>query len=233
MRKGKRWKKNKDKVNHRLREAWRWKEWTKAGQKETKVGKLISKVPYHQDLYKRAKKWIQIPERKCLLAAGFTSPAELKMNRNAPPNWPTTCPWCGKEPGRTLHMLWECKSRPHGGPTRPKCELQARLGWTAEGTDNEADKVIKWIQRMAQEVWDKRYKDENEKREKSEKAKDDRYWDEVRNEGESRTREGQDQDVKDQPGDWSEDEDEEEEGEENEAENGEGQSEGEAAPQSC
>ena len=114
---GKRWKKNKDKVNHRLREAWRWKEWTKAGQKETKVGKLISKVPYHQDLYRRAKRWIQIPERKCLLAAGFTSPAELKMNRNAPPNWPTTCPWCGKEPGRTLHMLWECKSRPHGGPT--------------------------------------------------------------------------------------------------------------------
>ena len=83
---GKRWKKNKDKVNHRLREAWRWKEWTKAGQKETKVGKLIGKVPYHQDLYKRAKKWIQIPERKCLLAAGFTSPAELQLNRNATQN---------------------------------------------------------------------------------------------------------------------------------------------------
>ena len=175
------WKKNnKDKVNHNIREAWRWKEWKTAGLKDSKVGKLVGKVPYHPDLYRRAKKWMSDPAKKVILSAGYTSPGELMMCANVPPSWPTTCVWCGKEAGRTEHMLWQCKSRPHGGPKRPECDLQARLGWTAKGTDREADKVMEWITKTVKAVWEKRYCKEMEEEEAKRESIENRYWRAIR-----------------------------------------------------
>ena len=130
-------------------------------------------------------------------------------------------------------MLWECECRPKGGPPRPKCDLQARLGWSAEGTEKQADEVMKWIQKMVREVLDQRYKKEKEGKERIKESKEKRYWEGIRTTGEEREWERQEETERDQEEDWSEDEDEEgDEEKEEEEEEGGSESEGEGAPPS-
>ena len=119
-------------------------------------------------------------------------------------------------------MLWQCPCRPQGGPKIPKCNLQARLGWTAEGTDREADKVMNWITRMARAVWEKRYYKKGEEDGEKDEAREARYWESIGEEIRGKDQEEEDKRNNGTGEDWSDEEETEEEEEEEEEKEEEG-----------
>ena len=141
----------------------------------------------------------------------------------------------GQNPAHALAMPMQAPR----GPTRPTCDLQARLGWTSKGSDREADQVLEWISKTVQEVWNKRYKVELEREDTNKNARESRHWAGVREDASgNRNEEGQDH-FPGSEGSWSEgegegnEEQEIHEDEDQEDSGGGSEKEGEAAPRSC
>ena len=143
------------KIAHDLREGWRAEEWEKFCHATRRDSALLQGTPYDGARAAAARKactrdgW-----HRSVLLGTFRSPAALTHKDEKEQE----CPWCHNHLGHHDHIFWLCPQRPHG-PERPRCELQARLGWPmAKDDSSEADEaVMTYMSSTAKKVLDERY----------------------------------------------------------------------------
>jgi len=143
------------KIAHDLREGWRAEEWEKFRHATRRDSALLQAMPYDGVRAAAARKactrdgW-----HRAVLLGTFRSPASMTHKDEKEQE----CPWCHNHLGYHDHIFWSCPQRPHG-PRRPRCELQARLGWPMAADDSrETDEaVMTYMSSIAKMVLDERY----------------------------------------------------------------------------
>ena len=110
------------------------------------------------------------------MTGAFRSPAMWMHGTSAD----VACIWCKTEVGHQNHMMWECEKRPKR-MDKPRCPLQARLGWPVGENEGYDEQVIEWMMEVVNETWSQRYKkrergqtEENQAREESVNRGDNR-----------------------------------------------------------
>jgi len=94
---------------------------------------------------------------RSILLGTFRSPATMEQMGAEDKQ----CRWCRAHLGHRDHIFWECLQRPPGGPERPKCRLQARLGWPMASKDDNShdtdEAIMTYMSMVAKTVLDERY----------------------------------------------------------------------------
>jgi hypothetical protein len=207
------------KVMHKVREAWRWKNWNKFLGTGRRDALMMQEVAYGEKRFTKAREAVKGQGRRLHLMAGaFKSPkvAAIAGRGVIHQHGKCICEGCREETLDQDHIMWGCRKRPGNAPKRPKDKLQERWGWPTGKDKQEDERVLEYMEEAVQRTWDQRYPEGKREREKKEEAKEKKEQQEAE-EGKTRR-----QKAAEALEEYQEAEEEETEEEEEEAEREEG-----------
>ena len=161
-------KKEKKGIAHAIREgfrAWQWNRfWSRTARHEVKemLERRRKPMEYEKDRAKEASKYVDDGVAMAIFTGAIRTPACFKDNGKYPAN----CMWCNGL-GHHEHIFWKCKKAEEalGERPTPKDDWQKRYGWPTglEERRQEDEKVVNWMKKVVEVMWNVRYKNRERK----------------------------------------------------------------------